>query len=217
MPWRHPLTERPESTQMAPAQATTNHRLHVVSHTHWDREWYLSLESFRLRLVAPGEHLVDLSKPTRLSLFHLDGQMIPLDDYLEVRPASGSVSPTLSRRKPPLGPWYVLNDEFLASGESTVRSLLIGRMACASTAPVMKVGYLPDQFGNISQAPQILRGFGIDNASSGAACTWTKTAGWSSLELATVRGCSHRSWGSGTTMPSACRAIRRGAWRCAAS
>lgn len=34
-----------------------------------------------------------------------------------------------------------------------------------------KIGYFPDSFGNISQAPQILRGFGIDNAVFGRGIT----------------------------------------------
>ena len=34
--------------------------VHVVSHTHWDREWYLTHEQFRLRLVALVDRLLDL-------------------------------------------------------------------------------------------------------------------------------------------------------------
>jgi mannosylglycerate hydrolase len=31
----------------------------VVPHTHWDREWYLPFQSFRLRLVGLVDRLLD--------------------------------------------------------------------------------------------------------------------------------------------------------------
>src|SRR5262249_56787862 len=34
--------------------------IHVVSHTHWDREWYLTHEQFRFRLIALIDRLLDL-------------------------------------------------------------------------------------------------------------------------------------------------------------
>ena len=30
----------------------------VVSHTHWDREWYMPLEWFKLKLVDLIDHLL---------------------------------------------------------------------------------------------------------------------------------------------------------------
>ena len=33
--------------------------VHVVSHTHWDREWYHPFERFRQRLVALIDELLD--------------------------------------------------------------------------------------------------------------------------------------------------------------
>ncbi|MGQ9698921.1 MAG: alpha-mannosidase, partial [Armatimonadota bacterium] len=66
------------------------------------------------------------------------------------------------------------NDEYLTSVESTIRNLLIGHRIAKSFGSVMKVGYLPDQFGNISQMPQIFRGFGIDNCVFGRG--WGLTA-----------------------------------------
>ncbi|MDP7423722.1 MAG: glycoside hydrolase family 38 C-terminal domain-containing protein, partial [bacterium] len=63
-----------------------------------------------------------------------------------------------------IGPWYVQPDEFLVSGEAHIRNLLIGHRIARRYGTIMKVGYLPDCFGHISQMPQILRGFGIDSA-----------------------------------------------------
>ncbi len=139
--------------------------LHVVSHTHWDREWYQPFELFRLRLVDLIDRLLDLmeSDPD-FRFFNLDGQGIVLEDYLRIRPENEERLRRLIREgRITIGPWYVLNDEFLVSGEATVRSLLAGHRVVERFGPVMKVGYLPDQFGNIGQMPQILRGFGIDN------------------------------------------------------
>ena len=33
------------------AGQSTRRRVHIVPHTHWDREWYSSFQTFRLRLV----------------------------------------------------------------------------------------------------------------------------------------------------------------------
>src|SRR5262249_11418951 len=61
--------------------------IHVISHTHWDREWYLPYEAFRLRLVALVDRLLDLlDADPSYRYFHLDGQTIVLEDYLEIRP-----------------------------------------------------------------------------------------------------------------------------------
>jgi len=145
------------------------HTLHIVSHTHWDREWYLPFEAFRLRLVDLVDHLLELfeTDPDFLH-FNLDAQTIVLEDYLEVRPERRAVLEQRIREgRITVGPWYQLNDEFLVSGEATIRSLLVGHRIAQAFGACMKVGYLPDQFGNLGQMPQILRGFGIDNAIMG--------------------------------------------------
>jgi alpha-mannosidase len=61
-----------------------------------------------------------------------------------------------------VGPWYVLPDELLVSGESLVRNLEIGHRLASGFGGVPPLGYCPDQFGHTAQLPQILRGFGID-------------------------------------------------------
>jgi alpha-mannosidase len=97
--------------------------------------------------------------------FNLDGQTIVLEDYLQIKPENRErIAKYVREGKILVGPWYQLNDEFLVSGESTVRSLLIGHRISRAFGATMKLGYLPDQFGNISQMPQIFNGFGIDTA-----------------------------------------------------
>src|SRR5512146_1623332 len=103
--------------------------LHVISHTHWDREWYLTFQQFRLKLVRLIDRLLDLlaADPAYLH-FTLDGQMIILA-------------------------------EFLVSPEATIRNLLEGDRSSRRFGPKMLVGYSPDSFGHIGQLPQILAGF----------------------------------------------------------
>jgi len=139
--------------------------IHVVSHTHWDREWYLTHEQFRFRLVALIDRLLDLlDADPAYKHFHLDGQTIVLEDYLEIRPEQ---EPRLRRAieqgRILIGPWYVMPDEFLVSGESLVRNLLRGHRISRQFGSPMPVGYLPDLFGHVGQMPQIWRQFGLDN------------------------------------------------------
>lgn len=62
-----------------------------------------------------------------------------------------------------VGPWYVQNDFYLTSGEATVRNLIIGTAIAEEFGRCMPVGYAADQFGLISQLPQILSRFGLDS------------------------------------------------------
>jgi len=140
--------------------------LHIVSHTHWDREWYQTFQHFRIRLV----HLLDnvlalLAEDDGYRYFMLDGQTIVLEDYLAVRPErAAEITAHIQSGRLLIGPWYVLPDEFLVSPEALVRNLLQGDRLCAPYGRKMAVGYIPDPFGHIGQMPQILAGFGIQTA-----------------------------------------------------
>jgi alpha-mannosidase len=137
----------------------------VVSHTHWDREWYQSFESFRLRLVDLMDHLLEIYEEYPDYVFHLDAQTICLEDYLEIRPQHKErLKELISSGRLLVGPWYVQNDFHLTSGEATVRNLLIGSDIAREYGHCEKVGYAPDQFGLISQLPQIFKRFGINSA-----------------------------------------------------
>src|SRR5512138_2786487 len=143
--------------------------IHLVSHTHWDREWYRTFQQFRLRLVHLVDGLLELLAADRaFRHFMLDGQTIVLDDYLRMRPEA---EPVLRRYVQDgrilIGPWHVLPDMFLVGPEAHVRNLLEGDRQARRFGHKMRIGYMPDSFGHIGQMPQILRGFGIDNA-----CLW---------------------------------------------
>jgi alpha-mannosidase len=139
-------------------------RFLVVPHTHWDREWYLPFEQFRLRLGAVVDGVLDtLERDPSFTSFTLDGQAIVLEDYLEVRPErEGRLRALLDTGRLEVGPSYVLPDEILVGGESLVRNLLLGRRVCRRFGVEPSgSGYLPDSFGHPAQLPQILAGFGI--------------------------------------------------------
>ena len=134
--------------------------VHVVSHTHWDREWYHPAERFRQRLVALVDELIDEPPPAGRS-FLLDGQAVILEDYLDVRPERASELATMLREgRLEAGPWYVLADELIPGGEGLVRNLLAGRRVLrtlrAEAPPVL---YCPDSFGHPASLPELARGF----------------------------------------------------------
>ncbi|MBI6545285.1 MAG: hypothetical protein HY692_00735 [Cyanobacteria bacterium NC_groundwater_1444_Ag_S-0.65um_54_12] len=137
----------------------------VVPHTHWDREWYRPFQSYRLRLVAAMEKIFDLLEKAVLPYFLCDGQTIMLDDYLEICPEQEPLIRQLIKKgRLGIGPWYVLPDEFLVSGEALIRNLLFGQARMRRLGAGKALGYLPDMFGHIAQMPQLLRGFGMEHA-----------------------------------------------------
>ena len=140
-------------------------KVNLVSHTHWDRAWYVTFQEYRIRLVQLIDRLLDILAEQSEFTYMLDGQMNVLDDYLEVRPQRKAELQALTRSgRVQVGPWYVLADEYLVSPESLIRNLKLGHHVGEEFGGVMKIGYVPDGFGHIAQLPQILNGFGIDNA-----------------------------------------------------
>jgi len=138
-------------------------RVSVVPHTHWDREWYDPFQTYRLKLVRLVDDLLDLMERDRsYGHFLLDGQLAVIDDYLEIRPENeGRLRALAAAGRITVGPWYVLMDEFLVSGETIVRNLQKGILRGSAFGGVMEVGYLPDMFGHVAQMPQILAQAGL--------------------------------------------------------
>ncbi|HUX32969.1 MAG TPA: glycoside hydrolase family 38 C-terminal domain-containing protein [Gemmatimonadaceae bacterium] len=139
------------------------HTLHVVSHTHWDREWYHPAGRFRQRLVALVDELLD-QPPAGGASFLLDGQTVVLDDYVAVRPErAAELAAALRDGALEAGPWFVLADELIPGGEALVRNLLAGRRTLRALGvkppPVL---YCPDAFGHPAALPTLARGFGLD-------------------------------------------------------
>ncbi len=135
----------------------------IVPETHWDREWYLPFQEFRARLVIMMDKLLEIFRMNpEYKNFVLDGQTIPLEDYLEVLPKKeGEIKKYVKEGRLSIGPMYILPDEFLVSGESLIRNFIIGHQISKKFGKVMNAGYIPDPFGHIAQLPQIIHGFEI--------------------------------------------------------
>ena len=141
--------------------------IYYFSGTHWDREWYQTYQAFRLNLVDALDLLLDtLERDARYQVFHLDGQTIVLDDYLQIRPEREDALRRFIREgRILIGPWYTMPDEQIVSGESLIRNLMLGHEKSKSYGgKPWKCGYVCDIFGHIAQMPQIFNGFGIDTA-----------------------------------------------------
>ncbi|GAA3753094.1 glycosyl hydrolase-related protein [Micromonospora maritima] len=140
--------------------------VHVVSHTHWDREWYRPMESFRARLAELVARVCDQLDAGELGRFHLDGQTITASDALAVRPdLAARIRDHAAAGRLHVGPWHVLADNQLVSGENLVRNLLAARRVAADLGLTLAdVGYCPDAFGHPADLPRVLRGFGLDTA-----------------------------------------------------
>ncbi|HHU77666.1 MAG TPA: hypothetical protein GXZ29_02120 [Clostridiales bacterium] len=142
-------------------------KIYYVSSTHWDREWHRSFQSFRFALVNRINEIMDvLDKDPSFTSFIMDGQTIVLDDYCRIEPGKKDrLVRLINEGRIIVGPWYTMPDEYLVSGESLIRNLMIGhKLAEAYGSKAMKYGYICDIFGHIAQMPQIFRGFGIQGA-----------------------------------------------------
>jgi hypothetical protein len=138
--------------------------VHLIPHTHWDREWYLPLGAFRARLVPMlDELLAQLEGDPRISSFLLDGQTVLLEDYLALCPERRDRVAALVRSgRLTIGPWYVLADEQIPAGESLFRNLLLGASNARALGGHGSVLYSPDAFGHPAALPLVGLEFGID-------------------------------------------------------
>ncbi len=137
--------------------------VHVISHSHWDREWYMPFEYHRARLVKLIDDCMELFEEDKdFKSFHLDGHTALLEDYLEIKPQNrGRIEKYVKEGRFAIGPWYILQDEFLTSAEANVRNLLVGMSIARDYGKVSFLGYFPDSFGNAGQMPQLLKQAGI--------------------------------------------------------
>jgi mannosylglycerate hydrolase len=179
----------------------------VVPHTHWDREWYAPFQTYRVALVHLVDGLLDLmERDPRYSRFLLDGQTAVVDDYLAVRPeAAPRIERLVRAGRLQVGPWMVLMDEFMVSGETIVRDLQRGIARTRELGGDATVGYLPDMFGHVAQMPQLLclAGIGHTVVWRGVPAAIDRTAfWWSSPDGSRVRAeYLYGSYANGRDLP----------------
>ncbi|MCD6205423.1 MAG: hypothetical protein J7L22_07155 [Candidatus Marinimicrobia bacterium] len=138
--------------------------IHILSNTHWDREWRFPFQETRLHLIKLLDKLLDLMETNpEYKYFNFDSQTIFLDDYLEVRPENRArLEALIKAGRLIVGPWYTLPEEFTVNAESLVRNLLMGKRVGDSFGKTSQVGYTPTSYGQISQMAQLYSGFRID-------------------------------------------------------
>jgi mannosylglycerate hydrolase len=204
-----------DTTRGSAAGQSTRRRVDIVPHTHWDREWYSSFQTFRLRLVDLLDDLLPrMEADPAYARFLLDGQLAVVDDYLAVRPeAEGRLRRLIGSGRVAVGPWYTLPDEFLVGGETLVRNLQLGLRTADRFGGAMPVGYLPDMFGHVAQMPQILAGFGFEHA-----VVWRGVPDaidrsgfwWQALDGTAVRAeYMPQGYGNGSALPDDAKAFVR--------
>lgn len=140
-------------------------KLFFYTHTHWDREWHQPFESFRAQLIPVVRNILSGLEAGHLPKFYMDGQSVIFEDITEIDPSlRPRIKACMESGKLAAGPWYVLADQMLVSGESLVRNLKHGLDVTRQYGAPAMIGYSPDTFGHTADMPRILNGFGINTA-----------------------------------------------------
>ena len=159
----------------------------LVSHTHWDREWYRTFEAFRARLVDTVDRVLDLLDADPGWAFLLDGQAVVVEDYLAVRfrsrhrlvaavapgasaSARGTSSPTRCCRRV----------------ESHVRNLLEGRRVAEPSAARPGWPTRPTRSATPPNSPSSSPASASAPSSTGGV-TATRSTGWARLPVGGAR------------------------------
>lgn len=140
-------------------------KIHVIPHSHWDREWYFTTSRSKVYLMKDlGDVLNTLENDPEFKYFMVDAQGSLSDDYIKWRPQDKErISKLVNDGRLVIGPWYTQTDQLVISGESIVRNMYYGMKRCESFGKYMNVGYVPDSFGQSGNMPQIYRQFGIED------------------------------------------------------
>ncbi len=146
-------------------------KIHIISHTHWDREWYLSSKYVNRWIPVFFENLFRMLEKEPDYRFVLDGQTSIIDDCCAQLQAQGgqsmdafmdTVRKYVREGRIIAGPYYLQPDWQLVSEEALIRNLLYGRAIAEELDGGSKTGWLLDNFGQISQACQIHEQFGMN-------------------------------------------------------
>ena len=139
--------------------------VHIISHSHWDREWYFTTSRSKVYLMKDLKDVLDtLESNPDFKYFMVDAQGSLLDDYIKWMPQDKDrITKLVKEKKLVIGPWYTQTDQLVISGESIVRNMYYGMKRCETFGGYMNVGYVPDSFGQSGNMPQIYKEFGIED------------------------------------------------------
>lgn len=140
--------------------------VYVVPHSHWDREWYFTIEDSNVLLAENLDHLMTvLENDEDYHGYVFDAQVSVIEEYLQINPEDKErILRLVTAKRLFIGPWYTQTDSLLVHKESMIRNLLYGTRIANEFGHSMEVGYLPDIFGQNAYLPSIFTGFGIENS-----------------------------------------------------
>ncbi|MBO8461679.1 MAG: hypothetical protein IAA85_03030, partial [Firmicutes bacterium] len=141
-------------------------KIHVISGTHWDREWRHTAEQSKLRLVDLMDNIINiLENKENYKCFCVDGGSIVIEDYLTVRPENKErIRKLIESKKMFIVNWYTLPETNTVAPEALIRNLLLGKKMGKEYGGTIKSGYTATSYGQPSQLPQLYNGFGITDA-----------------------------------------------------
>lgn len=140
--------------------------IHLISGTHWDREWRHTAEQSKLRLMDLVDNIINLlEKKDSYGCFCIDGGTIVIEDYLTIRPENKQrIIDLIKAGRIKIVNWYTLPEINTVAPEALIRNLLLGHQMADEFGGGMKSGYTATSYGQPSQLPQLYNGFGIDTA-----------------------------------------------------
>ena len=138
-------------------------KVYVIAHTHWDREWYFTLEDSNILLVENLDLVIDtLEQNPAFVSYCFDAQASVIEEYLSLKPeAEVRLRKLITEKRLFAGPWYTQCDTLLINKESIIRNLYYGSSICNQLGHSMSVGYLPDAFGMHAYLPSMFQEFAI--------------------------------------------------------
>ncbi|EAD9074046.1 mannosylglycerate hydrolase [Listeria monocytogenes] len=138
-------------------------KVHVIPHSHWDREWYFTSSRSTIYLVKHLKEVIEtLEAKDDYHFYLMDAQSSLIEDYLRYCPEDKiRLEKLITEKRLITGPWYTQTDQLVISQESIVRNLLYGTRIAREMGHSMAVGYVPDAFGQGGNMSQIYKEFGI--------------------------------------------------------
>lgn len=141
-------------------------KVHVVAHSHWDHEWYFTMEDSHVLLIQNLDYLIEtLENDPEFTSYCFDAQLSVIENYLKIRPQNKErLMKLIEDRRLFVGPWYTQADALLGKTEAVIRNLLYGFKMGEEMGHSMSIGYSPDIFGQHAYFPSIFKEFGMEHS-----------------------------------------------------
>lgn len=137
---------------------------HCIHHTHWDLIWYFTAQDATVQFVYNMKELLEGFLSGKVDHFFLDGQTVPIDEYIRIHPEDKEyISELIKNEQLIIGPFHSQLDCFICNGESVINNLRLGIKKSNELGKSSPIAYLPDSFGHSYDFPKIFRLFGIEN------------------------------------------------------